>query len=268
MKAPTMIWQGVGLTDIGRVRTTNQDAYLVNDELRLWIVADGMGSHKHSGLASQLAIEAIHTFLMGQVPSNTIADAHHWETLLRKAVIHANDGIRSKCRDRPELSGMGTTVVLAFIPNPLSNEMYIAHAGDSRAYLLRGNTLTLLTRDHTLLEERVRDGLLPKDTPASHKLGHVLTKVVGIDTGVEADCSHLTLQKHDSIILCSDGLNKMMNDEEIRAALLSSREDTNRDSCHTLIEKANGLGGHDNVTVVVVQTERLTRKNHAQVSKT
>ncbi|MEC4674282.1 MAG: protein phosphatase 2C domain-containing protein [Nitrospirota bacterium] len=256
-----MTWQGVGLTDIGHVRTTNQDAYSVNNGLKLWIVADGMGSHQHSDIASKMAVKSINAFLEDHANSTTIGDVHHWQIILRKAVIHAHDAIRTEGKVQSDLAGMGTTVVLVFMPNPVSNEMHIAHAGDSRAYLLRDNTLTLLTRDHTLLEERIRDGLLPKDTPASHKLGHVLTKVVGIDSAIDADCSHITLQQTDTIILCSDGLIKMMNDEEICQVLLSSRHDIGQDSCRALIEEANRLGGQDNVTVVMIQNNELSSRS-------
>lgn len=251
-----MNWVGVGLTHIGRVRTANQDAYLVNNELGLWIVADGMGSHPHSGIASQVAIEAINTFLETQAPSDSILDAHQGPGLLRNAVSHANDHIHTRGHAQPELAGMGTTVVIAFMPTPISNDMHIAHAGDSRAYLWRDTTLTLLTPDHTLLEERIRDGLLPKDTPASHKLGHVLTKAVGIEATVHADCSHITLQPTDTLLLCSDGLNKMLNDEEILNLLLKARPDMRQDPCQTLIEEANRLGGPDNVTVVMVEKKK------------
>ena len=248
-----MTWHGIGLTDIGRVRSTNQDAYWVNNEMGLWIVADGMGSHPHSGIASQVATEAINTFLETHADSESDTDAHHWPTILCKAVSHAHDAIRTMAKARVELVGMGTTVVLASMPNPISNELFIAHAGDSRAYLLQDSNLTLLTRDHTLLEERIRDGLLPKNTPASHKLGHVLSRAVGIDSSVETEVSHMTLQPTDTIILCSDGLNKMLNDEEIRYVSLNSRHATGLDLCQMLIGEANRLGGQDNVTVVVVQ---------------
>ena len=259
-----MTWRGMGMTDIGRVRTTNQDAYRVNNERGLWIVADGIGSHQHSGIASQMAVNAVNAFLEEHANSTTIGDAHHWQIILRKAVIHAHDAIRTEAKAQPDFAGMGTTLVLAFLPNLDSNQMHIAHAGDSRAYLLRDTTLTVLTRDHTLLEERIRDGLLPKDTPASHKLGHVLTKAVGIDSAIDADCSHITLQPTDTVILCSDGLIKMLNDEEIRDVFLSSRNDSDQDPGQTLIEEANRLGGQDNVTVVVVQKKKLAgrRQQH------
>ena len=253
-----MMWYGEGLTDTGCVRLSNQDAYLVNNERGLWIVADGMGSHQHSAIASQMVVDAINIFLGRFAASGTLAQPHHWETILHKAVNHAHDQIRAKVKAQPELAGMGTTVVLAFMPGPGSDHLYIAHAGDSRAYLFRDTTLTLLTRDHTLLEERIRDGWLPKDTPASHQLGHVLTKAIGLETGVDADCSHLALQPADTILLCSDGLIKMLNDEGIRGVLLDSLQDSSQDPCRRLILEANRLGGHDNVTVVIVQ-----KKNNA-----
>jgi len=249
-------WYGTGATDTGRIRANNQDAFQVRNDLGLWIVADGMGSHPHSHLASQTAIRSITAFLVTHSGSVSDADHHQWKTLLNRAIKRAHEDIRQQCDDSPELEGMGTTVVLAFMPTPTSPHLYLAHAGDSRAYLLRNNTLRLLTRDHTLLEEHIREGLLPKNTPASHRLGHVLTKAIGIDGEVDADCIHHTLQPTDRILLCSDGLNKMLEDDDIFDCLGKSESGAGDKDCQRLISKAIRLGGYDNITVVVIDNQQ------------
>jgi len=150
---------------------------------------------------------------------------------------------------------MGTTVVLAYLPPSPSKEIFIAHVGDSRAYLLRNTSLTSLTRDHSLLEDHIQSGLLSPSTPSNHKFGHILTKAVGIEAVVEADCFRHTLEDTDRILLCTDGLMKMLDDQMILDICLTSRTHTNEALCQALIEAALQHGGKDNVTVVLIQKE-------------
>ena len=249
-----MQWTGVGASDIGRVRSANQDAFLINNQLGLWIVADGMGSHPHSDQASLKAVHSIETFLHQYFSGERFSSGLDWPTLLKQSIHHAHESIQEEVASHPELTGIGTTVVLAFMPDPSKDSLFIAHSGDSRAYLLKGRTLTLLTRDHTLLEERIRLGLLPQNTPASHESGHILTQAVGIDFPITPDCSTIPLQPHDTVLLCTDGLNKMLEDETLSQLFLGSNSSSDpEDLCHRLIQGANHRGGHDNVTVVVIQ---------------
>ncbi len=250
-----MNWQGTGLSDIGRVRKTNQDSYRVNNGLGLWVVADGMGSHQESGVASQMAVASIDQFIQDQAPSTAASLFPNWSSILQKAIIHASSAILAKSKTQSTLEGIGTTVVLAYLPPSPSKDIYIAHAGDSRAYLLRNTSLTPLTRDHTLLEDHIQSGLLPPTTPSNHKFGHVLTKAVGIEPKIEADCSRHILEDMDKILLCTDGLMKMLDDQMILDICLNSRSHTSQALCQDLIEAALQHGGRDNVTVVLIQRE-------------
>lgn len=251
----TKPWKGFGLTDIGRVRQTNQDALLVNDELGLWIVADGMGGYAGGEVASQLAVESVNKYLADHFPSKDQFESMDWASLLQSAVIHANTTIRQRAKAEPALTGMGTTLVLAFMPHHTAERTFIVHVGDSRAYLIRDHALSALTRDHTLLEERIQVGLLPRSTPASHRLGHVLTRGVGVESTVEPDVAQHKLQPTDELLLCSDGLIKMMSDDHILEVLEKNPAQTGQAKCQELLDRANELGGNDNTTVILIQTQ-------------
>ena len=244
-------WIGFGLTDIGRTRTANQDTLLLDDDLRLWIVADGMGGHAGGDVASQLAVETIQKFLLHQPPTTS----GKWVPVLEAALAQANMQIRKQAKIQPELQRMGTTIVLVFMPNPQWKKAFILHVGDSRAYLIRDHHITALTRDHTLLEERIQVGLLPPSTSSSHPLGHVLTRGVGVESTVEPEISLLELKEKDEILLCSDGLVKMMSDDTILEVLQENSTQTSQEQCQALVDRANELGGKDNITVALIRAE-------------
>jgi len=246
-------WIGVGLTDAGRVRPTNQDSLLIDNHLGLWIVADGMGGHAGGDVASQMAVKTIRTYIAKNKPRKPGAPEEEWKALLNAAVVEANTAIRYRGKTKPALKGMGTTVVCAFMPDPHGEHAWIIHVGDSRAYLIRNQHITALTRDHTLLEERIQVGLLPRSTPSSHELGHVLTRAIGVESIVEPEIAQHRLQPTDEILLCSDGLNKMMNDEQIFEVLQNFSTHTPQQKCQALVDRANERGGKDNTTVVMIQ---------------
>ncbi len=250
-------WKGYGLTDIGLVRQTNQDTLLLDNELGLWIVADGMGGHAGGDVASQLAVETIHQYIADHAPSTDQSKSVDCAAIIQSAVVQANATIRQRAKAEPALKGMGTTVVLVFMPNTNDENTFIAHVGDSRAYLIRDKNFTALTRDHTLLEERIQVGLLPRSTPASHQLGHVLTRGVGVESTVDPEIAQHIFQPTDEILLCSDGLNKMMNDDQIFGVLQKNPARTGQEKCQTLIDEANRLGGKDNTTAILIQTQEI-----------
>ena len=249
-------WHGTGATHVGLVRPTNQDAFLVANDLGLWIIADGMGGHARGGVASRITIEAIHTYIAERAGRTSASKTDEISSLLRSAVAYANEAVLAHAKANPEFTGMGTTVVLVFLPVPSSPLAWVAHAGDSRAYLIRDQRISALTRDHTVLEERIQEGLLPKSTPATHPLGHRLTRGVGADSTIETDISPMKLQLEDEVILFSDGLNKMLNDEQILETLVTMRAETPEHTCRALIDQANDRGGVDNTTVILIERSR------------
>lgn len=248
----TVSWRGTGVTDVGRVRRTNQDAFRVSNELGLWIVADGMGGHAGGDVASHIAVETIDDDVRMHREQSPVYEAKEIQELLRSAVNHANAAVRSHAKTHPALIGMGTTVVLIFIPPTSSDVAWVAHVGDSRAYLIRKGHLSALTTDHTELEERIRAGLLPTSTSSRHQLGHVLARAVGVEPVVEADVSNVELQPGDELLLCSDGLNKTLNDADLLDALMKMDGHPPAKKCVALIDGVNKLGGQDNTTVLLI----------------
>lgn len=247
-------WIGVGLTDIGRVRKVNQDVFSVDNEHQLWVLADGMGGHAGGEIASQITIEAIPAYFNSQRDntSSSLIPAATLETLLAQAIESANQRIREQASQNPEIKGMGTTVVaLAMARTADHSQAVIAHSGDSRAYVLRNTNLTLWTKDHTLMEERLDLNLITPDQVRTHPLRHVLTKALGIDPQAMPTVQTYELEPTDVLLLCSDGLTKMLTDQEIQTLLLKNAPNLGH-MCNRLVETANRLGGEDNTTVVVI----------------
>ena len=249
-----MKWQGVGQSDIGRVRKTNQDAYRLHSDVQLWVVADGMGGHAGGEIASQLTIDTIGPYVEDHRETTSSSTAKDREEVLKASFDAANRKIRNHAQEYPEFSGMGTTAVVLQISDKPPWQATIAHVGDSRAYLIQPDTISLLTRDHSLVEEHIDLGLVTREEASTHPLRHVLTKGLGIESGVESSVQTRPIQPTDKILLCSDGLTKMMSDEEIFEVLRQSGQSLQK-ACQNLIEKANRLGGEDNITVVLVGVE-------------
>ena len=252
----TTQWHGVGVTHVGFVRPTNQDTFLVSNELGLWIVADGMGGHAGGDVASQKAVEAIHDYVAERAGQGQATRTEEIPSFLRSAIGYANETVRAYAKANPEFTGMGTTVVLLYLPAPSSPLAWVAHTGDSRAYLIRDQRISALTRDHTVLEERIQQGLLPRSTPTSHPFAHRLTRGVGVSPTIETDVSTIELQPTDEVLLCSDGLNKMLSDDQIFDTLTTRH--TQPEKCQALIDQANVRGGLDNTTVILIATNKTS----------
>jgi protein phosphatase len=247
-------WMGLGLTDIGRVRKINQDAFCLDNEQQLWVLADGMGGHAGGEIASQIAVETIPEYFRSQSARNSSnpLPAIQLETIAIQAIESANQRIREHASQHSHIKSMGTTVVaIAITHDTEQSQAVIAHTGDSRAYVLRNKQLALWTRDHTLMEERLELKLITPDQVRTHPLRHVLTKALGIDPQAHPTVQTYSLEPTDLLLLCSDGLTKMLTDQEIQTLLLKDTRNLNA-ICHRLVETANRLGGEDNTTVVVV----------------
>ena len=248
-----MTWKSRGLTHIGKVRQINQDALGLYDDLSLWIIADGMGGHAGGEIASQLAVEKMASYVQNHSPAllKNKGDSTAWTVLLGEAMEAANQAIRDHARDHIEYAGMGTTAVAVHISGKSPFLATVAHAGDSRAYLLRDQSLSLLTRDHSLIEERIEMGIITPEQAWTHPLRHVLTRALGIEPAVIPSVRTIELTAKDQVLLCTDGLTKMMMDQHILDTILGMNT-TLDNVCHALIEEANNEGGQDNVTVVML----------------
>jgi len=243
-------WAGVGRTERGHVRASNQDALALLNDCGVWIVADGMGGHPAGDLAAQTAV----TVAAQRAQERAVWLLDHPDATAEfvvDLVTSANRRIHDLIVEKPSLEGMGTTVVaLAITPAPLQIA-HIAHLGDSRAYLYREGELKQLTRDHTLVQKFVQRGLIDAATALTHPERHILTKGLGMGANMIPELTTVPLSPHDTIVLCSDGLTKMLEDAAIASVLSRAKGDPNR-ACHGLTEEALNRGGEDNVTVIVV----------------
>jgi PPM family protein phosphatase len=243
-------WQSFGLTDRGRRRRRNEDAYLDLPESRIYAVADGMGGHRAGDVASQLAIAALHASFP-RAPAPRIRAAALARRLLA-AFEQANSAVLAHAAEHPECGGMGTTLTTL---SPLKSEAQcvIAHVGDSRAYRLRTEELVQLTHDHTWVQQQVDAGMLTPVEARHHRLSSVLHRVLGTTMVGPADTLVVDAEPGDLFLLCSDGLTTMLDDAAVRRLLL---RDLPLDAlARDLVDAANELGGQDNITVLLVRAE-------------
>lgn len=224
------------VTHVGKVRQNNEDAYLV--QLPLVAVADGMGGHEAGEIASAVALEALSQFEFG---SGDLTEQ------LAQAVQAAHDKVAAAVAAAPALSRMGTTLTAAFIKE---RQFYIAHVGDSRAYLARDGQLHLLTTDHSVAAELVRAGQIDEKAARQHPQRHVLTRAVSAGRRPEVDMIVMDRQPSDVLLLCTDGLTTHVSDAEIAAALQAAGDEVDA-LAENLVQLALDRGGTDNVTVVI-----------------
>ena len=242
-------WIGIGRSEIGLVRATNQDAFAKIDSRCLWAVADGMGGYVGGDVAAQTAIASIKT--QTELTADALNQGHRTPAqFLTNLITHAHRAILERAEREPSLKGMGTTIVLLLIyPQPVPT-MYIAHLGDSRAYLFRSGILTPLTRDHTLIEKYLDRGILTPAAAKTHPERHVLTQALGVSSPWQPSISSHPVRPDDLLLLCTDGLTKMLEDDDIQNICRTTQGDPTR-TCDSLITESLHRGGVDNVTVVV-----------------
>ncbi|MET0515899.1 MAG: Stp1/IreP family PP2C-type Ser/Thr phosphatase [Nitrospiraceae bacterium] len=243
-----MTWTGYGISERGNVRATNQDAFCMDNRLKVWAVADGMGGHVGGDIASRLVIDTIVQRLtechasLSSVPDGA-------DRVLMDMVEDANNAVLDHARRNPELTGMGTTLALMHISDGPSPIATVLHEGDSRAYLFRDGQLIQLTQDHSLVEQYIEQGLLTPEQALHHPQRHILCRAMGLGSHAQADIATRPLQEEDLLILCTDGLTKMVDDAHL-IALLRNHPRHAEQVCSTLIAAAIDAGGVDNVTVV------------------
>lgn len=230
-------------TDVGRRRRNNEDAYAVAREHGLFLVADGMGGHTAGQIASETAAREVLAAIAHSADASTAPSER-----LRAAVAASNEAIFQMAKRKPELQGMGTTLVTLL---SVGGRVALAHVGDSRAYLVRRGRIRQLTDDHSLVGELQRRGELTADAAQRHPHRHVLTRALGVRRTVEPDFVELSLAPGDLFVLCTDGLTTHVSDEEIAEQV--ERESDEQSAAKALVELANQRGGEDNVTVVIVR---------------
>ena len=256
---PGLVIESWGSTDVGMTRRLNEDVFLVDENLGVYLVADGMGGHAAGEVASRLAADEIIRNLSEHVTVESKTWPEHWNmarsataNLVVDAIMAGHDRVTRAVRRDSDLRGMGTTVVVAMHPSN-SRTLVICHVGDSRAYRLRKGRFELLTDDHSWVHEQVAAGFLSEEAARAHPLKNVVTQALGGSGEPRVDILETELVEDDLYLLCSDGLNSMLSDEEILEIL---REGSSLDgTAAALIAAANERGGHDNVSVVLLRPQ-------------
>jgi len=250
-----------GTSDTGRHRKNNEDSYLCNPKEELFLVADGMGGQASGEIASKLAVKNAEDFVV-----RSRAEDITWPIPYRKglsleqnrllaAAARANDRIRNLSEEKPSMKGMGTTLVGAIVEG---DHLAIVNIGDSRLYRIRDGQIEQITQDHNLAWEQERMGLLTKEEACQHPQRHILTSALGIELieNIRIDLSRVDIREKDLYLMCSDGLNDMLSDEEIVEKITSPKRKTLEQIGLSLIQEANRAGGRDNITVVLLSFQQ------------
>lgn len=241
-------------SDSGKVRTNNEDSILANPQLGLAVLADGMGGYNAGEVASSMATAVLGSELeqtFGQHPPCAAAEEEIRQVCntLVDTIIKANAAIHQAATSNAKYAGMGTTLVTVQF---FDNHMAVAHVGDSRLYRLRDHVLSQVTRDHSLLQEQIDSGLITREQARFSQNKNLVTRALGADMGVEVETATYSVAPGDVYLLCSDGLNDMVEDEEI--ALTLSSLSANLPLCaQQLVDMANDNGGRDNVSVILAK---------------
>ncbi len=243
-------------SDIGKARDMNQDSYYVSDlkkdELKLYILADGMGGYKGGEIASSLAVTNAKNYIKNHF-KKTKKDRESILKLLRYAIEYANMTVYDKSKENEDLKDMGTTLDICLIYN---NKVFIGHVGDSRVYRIRKNIIRKLTTDHSYVEKLLKEGTISKEEAFNHPKKNMLMKALGCNSLVEPDVICKGFLKDDILLMCSDGLTNMLKESEIYNLLLNNPDHPE----DALINNANELGGYDNITVIIIDNIEISEE--------
>ena len=240
-----------GLSDKGLARTHNEDSFFADKDLGLFVVADGMGGHSAGEVASRMAVEALSGYIRKscvrgepRIGSSDLGRSNASNRLV-SGIRFANQVVCEAAKNNRSWKGMGTTIVAALADG---NRMSIAHAGDSRAYLVRSGTIFQLTDDHSVVAELVRKGLMSKEEAEGSGIRNVITRALGSDEALDVDVTEIDIMDGDRLLLCSDGLSTTVADDEVLMIIAS--DNAPESACTRLVDEANNNGGTDNITVV------------------
>jgi len=246
-------------TDPGRVRKNNEDAFIADPALGIFAVADGMGGHASGEVASHMAVDLLQEAVARAGTEKNLPLSEESTAILSspaKVLVQgirlANQRIYKASQEKQEYKGMGTTLVAVYFSPPST---IVAHVGDSRLYLLRGQTIEQVTEDHSLVWEHYKQGLIAKEALSSSPQKNIVTRALGIQPTVDVEVQELEVQQGDFLILCSDGLSDLVEDEEMLRRVNGTAGDLTR-ACDDLINQANLRGGKDNCTALLIQIEQ------------
>lgn len=243
MATAVVRFTAAAVTDRGRKRPSNEDAFGFSVEHGVYVVCDGMGGAAAGEIASSIAVDEV----LNRLSSDNRSDAP-LPQLAEEAIFAANEAIFSRAQRNYKLSGMGTTLVALVVEE---QNVWVLNIGDSRCYRLRGGQLEQLTLDHSLVEEQVRLGRMSRAEALRSPMRNMITRALGTQVRVTPDCFELQAERGDLFLLCSDGLTRELSDPAIRSIL--NVELPLEDRCTRLVEAAKKAGGHDNITCILVQ---------------
>jgi serine/threonine protein phosphatase PrpC len=250
-------FESLGVSDRGLRRHHNEDQFLTRDDLTLYVVADGMGGHAAGEVAADLAVREVERVVEATEDYEDATWPDDWDPRLSlnanrlvRAVVSAHRRVTSAVDGDTGLRGMGATIVAALLGKD-DGRLTVAHVGDSRAYLHREHTTELITSDHSWVHEQVLAGLLSEEAARNHPLKNVVTRALGGAQEPTVDIAERTLVGGDLLLLCSDGLNTMLSDEEINAVL--GRSTDLKELAQQMVREANRKGGVDNITVILAR---------------
>lgn len=228
------------LTDIGLVRKQNQDRYLVDVNRGLFVICDGMGGHRAGEVAAEMAVNTVNECFVptGEAP----------EVALVRAILEANRRILLRGQEKEEYYNMGTTITAAYI---CGRELYVASVGDSRLYIINESGIDKVTNDHTLAEKLFQEGLVGENGQGRQLYRHILTRALGLEEGLEVDLHKRELKEGDLILLTSDGLTDLVEEEEIKSFALS--ENDLKEALNRMLKLALARGGYDNITMILAR---------------
>jgi protein phosphatase len=245
-------------SDRGRVRKNNEDAFLADPALGIYAVADGMGGPAAGEIASRLALNTLRESLAkasqnqrAEFSPNQTAVISLPSALLVGGIRLANQAVFESSQEKEEYRGMGTTLVAVYF---VDSSPVAAHVGDSRLYRIRAKKIDQLTEDHSVIWEQYREGIIPKEVLSSSPLKNIITRALGMQPSLDVDVRELEVEKGDLLLLCSDGLSDLVQDEELLRTVKDAPGDLNQ-ACRDLIDLANHRGGRDNITVLLIQIE-------------
>jgi PPM family protein phosphatase len=251
-----MEYTAAARTDVGRKRSGNEDSFCVARELGLFLVADGMGGHAAGEVASRLAVETIQDWMRKYARGEStplvgqpLAGGSNRSNWLLSSIRLANRVIFETAQGGKEYAGMGTTLVAALA---MGTRVALAHVGDSRIYRVRDDQIVQLSKDHSFIQQQLERGIISSEEAHDSQYRHLITRALGLKESVEVDLVEQDVQSGDLLLLCSDGLSDLLEDEEMLAATREHADDLEK-ICQTLIDQANYKGGDDNITVLVIQ---------------
>jgi serine/threonine protein phosphatase PrpC len=244
-----MTFEFASALDMGRARKNNEDSVALDAQARVAVLADGMGGYNAGEVAAGMATSLVCASVVQWLGTHPTPTVRELAQAMSRAVSQANRAIFDASNGNPAYTGMGTTLVLVAVAG---GQLVVGHVGDSRIYRLRGGQLQRLTRDHSLLQEQLDAGLITPAQAARSVNRNLVTRALGVEAEVVLEARDHSLEPDDLLLLCSDGLTDMVDDEGI-CDLLCHTHASLQAACHSLVDAANAAGGRDNISVVLVR---------------